>query len=557
MIAAIATPLIMVAVQFVYPLGHTRLFAVVDGVPIGGMSRDDAVRRLDEAYQSAKVAIMFGSADKPYRSPTLKTLGGSVNSNQAVGAVTYLWWLRLVPTSLWWAHLLVGDQAAEVTLNAESVRTYVTTELGESCTVAPQNATIVVGDDANLSVKKAEDGGTCKLADVVRLVGSANVSATLPNTVKVPMERIAPAISDDVAKKLLDTMKGRLHQPVLLTYETTQVPIEAKTVTSWLVFGEHDGKIEVTIDGTKAADLLNEKMGSLVTKAPGVVTITTHDFQEISRTGGGNGQTLDTTGTAANIAKYLTGQTEDVPVATAPVPPQQKFIRSYSSTDAGISALMRHYAESHPGTYGISLVELSGKRRRAAFNDTRKFTTASTYKVYVAYSTLKRVESGEFKWSDQVAGGRNLEKCFDDMIVLSDNACAEALVKRIGYTPLHRDITGLGLTNTSFIDAESYKTTAGDLSVFMASLETGQLPLSQSSRDRLLAALRRNVYRQGIPAGASGSVADKVGFLDGLLHDTAVVYSPSGTYVLTIMTEGSSWATIAELTREIEKIRAQ
>ncbi len=556
-LAAISALLIMIAVQFSYPLDSTRPFATVDGVAVGGMSRDEADRRLDEAYRAVKVDIVFGSVDRPYRSPALETLGGTVNNDQVLDAVAYPWWLRLVPTSLWWGHLLAGNQTSKVTFDTQVVRAYMTSELGESCIVSPQNATIMVSNDATLSVKKAEDGGMCKLDDVVRLVSATSVSIMTPNIVKVPMERVAPVIGDDVAEKLLATIKRRLAQSVTITHEGTNVTIDANTIISWLVFDIRDGEIITKVDETKAASLLNEKLGSVVAKAPGVVTITTRDFQEISRTGGGDGQVLNVAGTTANIASYLTGHADSVLVATASIPPQQKFIRSYSPTDTGMSALIRHYAESHPGTYGVSLIELSGKRRRAAFNDTHKFTTASTYKVYVAYSTLKRVESGEFKWSDQIAGGRNLEKCFDDMIVLSDNACAEALVKRIGYTPIHRDITGLGLTNTSFIDAESYKTTAGDLSTFMASLEAGQLPLSSSSRDRLLAALRRNVYRQGVPAGANGSVADKVGFLNGLLHDTAVVYSPSGTYVLTIMTDGSSWADIAGLTREIEKIRAQ
>ena len=89
----------------------------------------------------------------------------------------------------------------------------------------------------------------------------------------------------------------------------------------------------------------------------------------------------------------------------------------------------------------------------------------------------------------------------------------------------------------------------------MASLATGQISLNQSSQNRLIDALKRNEFRQGVPAGATGQVADKVGFLNGLLHDAAIVYSPSGTYALSVMTDGSSWAKIAELTREIEKLR--
>ena len=69
--------------------------------------------------------------------------------------------------------------------------------------------------------------------------------------------------------------------------------------------------------------------------------------------------------------------------------------------------------------------------------------------------------------------------------------------------------------------------------------------------------MKANVYRQGIPAGANGQVADKVGFMDNLLHDAAIVYSPNGTYVLAVMTEGSSWATIADLARQIDSLRAR
>lgn len=74
---------------------------------------------------------------------------------------------------------------------------------------------------------------------------------------------------------------------------------------------------------------------------------------------------------------------------------------------------------------------------------------------------------------------------------------------------------------------------------------------------RLISAMTANVYRKGIPAGANGTVADKVGFMDALLHDAAIVYSPSGTYVLVIMSDGSSWATIADLSSQVDTLRAR
>jgi beta-lactamase class A len=141
------------------------------------------------------------------------------------------------------------------------------------------------------------------------------------------------------------------------------------------------------------------------------------------------------------------------------------------------------------------------------------------------------------------------------MIIKSDNPCAEALLQKIGFREITDEAKKIGLKNTTFLEGDRPLTSAGDLAVFLATLESGQM-LQPASRAKLLDAMKRNIFRQGIPAGANGQVADKVGFLDNFLHDAAVVYSPNGTYVLSVMSEDSSWAKIAELTRAIEKLRA-
>jgi len=168
---------------------------------------------------------------------------------------------------------------------------------------------------------------------------------------------------------------------------------------------------------------------------------------------------------------------------------------------------------------------------------------------------LKRIESGAWRWTDQINAGRDLAKCLDDMIVKSDNACGEAMLSKIGYKTLTNELSAIGLKKSSFLH-DFPETTAGDLTTFVGALQSGQL-LNQSSTNTLLSAMKRNIYRQGIPAGANGQTANKVGFLDAFLHDSAIVYSSGGTYALTIMTEGSSWGAIADLTRQLEKLRTQ
>ena len=205
------------------------------------------------------------------------------------------------------------------------------------------------------------------------------------------------------------------------------------------------------------------------------------------------------------------------------------------------------------------MIELSGKKRRASYNGDTQVTPASTYKLFVAYSILKRTENGQLSWNYVLpgTGGRTVEQCFDDMIVKSDNACPESILngEKVGRAAVQADVQELGMSGTNFRNVNGLQSTANDLSQFVAMLEMRQLPLSQDSQDRLISAMQRNIYRQGIPAGASGTVADKVGFLNGLLHDAAIVYSPKGTYALVIMTDGSSWAEIASIARQIEELR--
>jgi len=145
------------------------------------------------------------------------------------------------------------------------------------------------------------------------------------------------------------------------------------------------------------------------------------------------------------------------------------------------------------------------------------------------------------------------------MIVYSDNACAEAMAEKIGWSTVSEEAHLIGCSNTNLSSSDGYaRTTAADLALFLAQLQTGQLLTQQSSRDLLINAMKNQVYRNGIPAGLSGvEVADKVGFINDVLNDVAIVYSASGPYVLTIMTSGGSWSSIADLASQIEALRGQ
>lgn len=551
LIGGVSVALILVTIQLIYPMDNLPLFMKLDGIEVGGQSREQAIRQLDEEYQKQKVKLIIGEQTRQIDEPTLSKIGVVATNSERVEQIQYPWYWRLVPTSLFWVHALADEGRPKYEVDEAKIKVYVEEKFGKDCLVPAVEPT-AVASETEIKITDGQTGGKCNFDEVVNQVSELRPVLGESMKVKIDAEPIALASSVAELKLLAAKIEERLKTGIGVVVNDEVIELEPKKVRSWLKFTANEGKFRTEIDSDKSSPVLGELFGQKLARSAGVTKVTTHDFAETSRQDGTTGQELDVRATEDSIVAYLAGDSDSARAVGRELMPRIEYTRTYSSTDAGLSALIKNYATSKSGSFGVSLIELSGERRRAGFDETKKFTTASTYKVYVAYATLKRVESGDFRWSDQISAGRDLATCFDDMIVKSDNACAEALVKKIGYTPLHREVGSLGLTGTSFIDKESYKTTAGDLSTFMAMLESGTLPVSSESRERLLGALKRNIYRQGIPAGANGAVADKVGFLDGLLHDTAVVHSSNGTYVLTILTNGSSWAEIAELTRQIE-----
>lgn len=540
----------LVVGQFMYGTGRLLPFAKIEGVGVGGLSRVEAVQRLDAAYKAVTVPVYFSGDDTQKVAPHFADLGVTVRNEERVGSYAYPWYIRLIPGSIVWYGLI--DQSGEATVQRsdEKLKRYFATYFGEDCRLEPVNAGVVV-KGGKFKVSPAITGGTCEYNEVYPKLKDVHV-ALRPGKITINGTTEHPAVSDADAKAEIARVEALLVDGLSLGEDV----IAKKQVMEWLAYEIIDGTLVAGLDATASEAWLTEHYGKKVEVAPGVSTVVTRDFTELSRVNGKSGQAIDSTATRQSLEGQLRGKVSTSSVKVRRVAPTVTYQRSYSSTDAGLSALLKNFTESHAGSYGVSFVELSGQKRRAEYNATGQFTAASTYKLFVVYSALLKVESGTMRLTDTVVGGRNLQTCIDDILAKSDNPCAETLLKKIGFTNVTNDARSMGATSTSFLGSNGIKSTARDEALLMGALYSGQIFSQQSSRDRMLSALKRNIYRRGVPAGVSGAVvADKVGFLDDLLHDAAIVYSPKGDYVLVIMTKGSSWAVIADLTREIEKVR--
>lgn len=550
--------LLIIIGQCIYPSDRLALFTTIDGVSMSGWRKDDAIKKLDSDYLNKSISIYFGKAKKPYISPKPAEIGLTISNENRINSSNYPWYLRIVPTSALWVHL-ISDNNSKPTYKSDSkiLASYISTKLGDSCSVKPENASLKVSG-VKFEVIPSQNGGICDLNVVRQMLSKTEPMLNKDSRVLISVKEILPDVTDDLAGQFGDHLSKKIGTGINVIVNGTPQLIPATQIFSWIDFNADSDQLNYLFNTERATAYLNQEFAAKVAAVSGTTTVNTYNFVETSRVVGPDGKKLDIVATLNNLHSFIDGDYEQAIVATAPVAPQIAYSRSYSSNDIGLSALMLQYAQSHPGIYGVSMVELSGQNRRATYNDTHAFITASTYKLFVAYSTLLRIENGSWHWEDKTTSSKNLAVCFDDMIVKSDNDCAAAMLAKVGYTNITNEARAIGCADTSFLGKDNIMTTTADLANLLARLQTGQILAQQSSRDRLIDAMKRNVYRQGIPAGISGSiVADKVGFMDNLLHDASIVYSPTGTYVLVIMSDGSSWSTIADFASKIEALRIQ
>jgi beta-lactamase class A len=98
-----------------------------------------------------------------------------------------------------------------------------------------------------------------------------------------------------------------------------------------------------------------------------------------------------------------------------------------------------------------------------------------------------------------------------------------------------------GVEDTKAVRAKLNNTTsARDLEILMEAIETGRAA-SRVSCDSMRAVLLRQEFNTEIPAGLppGTKVAHKTGWINGTLHDAAIVYPPNRKpYVLVVLTRG-------------------
>jgi beta-lactamase class A len=543
---AVLAIIVTVAAQLAYPQSRALPQTRIGGKNYGYQSQSQIATDIAN-LQKQKLHVTSVSQTLQYTPTDLGiTFTGIKDARQVAN---YSWRERLVPFSFVFEQRRVPQYG--FTVDEAKAR-----EFAMSLTrynKAPVDASVHL-EGTKVTIAKQQDGYVYNAEQLVTAI--KNFKLTSGMTVTLQPEIVQPNITDSVAVQAGSALQQRLQKPITVQAAGKSVTADAMLLASWVVLtpDAHNKKLSIDYDKGKikqwldgfAPQVYDPGVARTVTMLDGIVTSNTKDT---------DGRALDVDATADTVIAATTANQLTVEGKMTPVTRAAQTIRNYTRSSQGLQALLNYWDETNPGTWGIVLKDFNGNIS-ASLNPDRQFTSASVYKIYVAYVVYTKVDNGEFGMDSSTNNGNNVSGCMELMIVRSDNSCAHALGDLIGWDTNDGMLHAKGFSSTTIAFGGAL-TTARDSADFLMQLQNGVL-LSNGNRNAMLDMMGRNIYRYAIPAGSVGMhSANKLGALGTYNHDVAIVYHPKGTYVLSVFSQGSNHSRIRELARQIAAVMNQ
>lgn len=176
---------------------------------------------------------------------------------------------------------------------------------------------------------------------------------------------------------------------------------------------------------------------------------------------------------------------------------------------------------------------------------------ASLYKLAVLLEAERRIDAGTLRLKDKItviaadqdesgsftAAGSVLtvDELLERMIVLSDNAAALALIRKLGIPAIQATIDREQIGYLRFT-ADGAITTARAVATFFGELLRGSL-VSREASARMLARLGRQRIDDRLPAALpeGAVIAHKTGNLGFATHDAGIVSGPDGAPIVIVV----------------------
>lgn len=536
------------AATLAYPSDRLAPLSSIAGISVRGDSKAQALVVLEKALPMQREVVLH-IGPNTHRT-TLAAAGVEADPKASVDAALKKQ-QEMGGGSRAWDFWSKRDTPLVVRLDEDKFNEFYETELEEYHS-PPADAQLLI-ENAQARIRPGEVAWRIdKSALKDRILA---VAATNNEEISASVSRETPEISAEQLRPKLMEAKQLLRRQLTLKYlgKTQKVPREK--LQSWVIVSQKEKLPEAVIDKKRVGEYI-KKLAGKIDEDPVPIRRIINDGEVVSREEGEKGRKVKIKPSVKKVVRALEAGDRTAKFHLQTLQPGHEDSRNYSASSKGINVLLGDFASQYGATYGLSVMTLDGKIR-ASHDSNRRFVAASTYKIYLSYAVYREIESGNLKMSDATDAG-SVSFCMKKMILYSTNTCALALGDKVGWGRIDKILANAGFSHTKLNNyggsrSDKY-TTAADTTKFFQQLYQGKL-VNNHHKQQLLGRLQRQIYRDGIPAGVPGkTVSNKIGFLSGYLHDSGIIYSDKGDYILTIYSYGGGWWQFTDLSRRLDNV---
>lgn len=230
-----------------------------------------------------------------------------------------------------------------------------------------------------------------------------------------------------------------------------------------------------------------------------------------------------TNGIAHAFSNLTTSATEKEAAA------KEARVNTYKST---VSQLIAAHADAN---IAVSTIDL-GNNAAITLGDQGTFTAASTAKLLTAVVLLHEIEKGDLTLNTTI-DGQSARTLLQNMIINSDNDAWQSLNDYLTHDTLQSYASSLGWKD---YDPDVNTLLPADMALLAGKLYQGKL-LNSSNTSLLLSLMKQANKQEYIvdsvqSTNSNLTVYHKAGWLDGLMHDVAIVSNGKQSIVLAIYT---------------------
>lgn len=519
----------ILAIQLVYPHNRTLPFSKFSDVSLGFLTTTSAQFKLDQ-LNSRQISINTGNK---IINLSLNEIGLSIQSQELVEQFSnYPLKNRLVPFSIL-AKPDYGNSSQTKVFDQNAFNAF-TVAISRSLNTKANEGKVLF-KNGSFTVESPRAGRNYT-ADAISQYFSIATDTAINGHAVLAYQSNAPQVQYEELQQLSNAFQNFVSKDFLVRYGQRSVVIPREVLMQ---------SINIVNDPNLPKQKLKLTSGELISQLEYLA-----DEIFLAPKEAQLGQELDFQKTIANIEDAAANGLNSTSASAKSIPMQSGSV--FPATSTGIQQIIEKWRSNYPWIdIAVDFQQINGQRS-AGIDDKKLFFSASVYKVLAAWRVLYEVDAARLDPEKPLVGGKNLDECLEEMIVISASNCAEGVVKKYGgYTALDdfvrsHHIEGINLSRGLSISADGMRQ-------FLHNLYSEKL-MSKASTDKLLSYMKRQNYRKGIPAGSAGEVADKVGYnpRNPSWHDAAIVYHPKTTYTLVVLTaSGGQFPIIADLAKQI------